>query len=31
MLFFNKVDVYIGYSMEELAKVRGILKREDIK
>ena len=31
MLFFNKVDVYIGYSMEELAKVRAILKREGIK
>lgn len=29
MLFFNKVDVYIGYSMEELAKV--FLKREGIK
>ena len=27
MLFFNKADVYIGYSMEELAKVRAILKK----
>ena len=31
MFFFNKEDVYIGYSMEELAKVREILKREGIK
>ena len=27
MFFFNKEDVYIGYSMEELAKVREILKK----
>lgn len=31
MFFFNKEDVYSGYSMEELAKVRAILKREGIK
>lgn len=31
MLFFNKEDVYIGYSLEDLAKVRGVLKREGIK
>ncbi|WP_458413258.1 hypothetical protein ACNQFZ_21195 [Schinkia sp. CFF1] len=31
MFFFNKVDVYIGYSLEELSKVRGILGREGIK
>ncbi|MFF3101920.1 hypothetical protein [Viridibacillus arvi] len=30
MYFFNKEVVYIGYSMEELSKVRAILKREDI-
>jgi len=31
MFLFNKEDVYIGYSMEELAKVRGILARESIE
>lgn len=31
MFFFNKVDVYIGYSLEELSKVRGVLGRESIK
>ncbi|MGG0666672.1 hypothetical protein ABE042_21575 [Viridibacillus arvi] len=30
MLFFNKEVVYIGYSIEELSKVRAILKREGI-
>lgn len=28
MFFFNKEDVYIGFSMEELSKVRAILERE---
>ncbi len=31
MFLFNKEDVYIGYSLEELSKVRGILKKEGIK
>ncbi|MFJ7666911.1 hypothetical protein ACIQXI_07370 [Lysinibacillus sp. NPDC097195] len=31
MVFFNKEDVYIGYSMEELSKVRAALIREGIK
>ncbi|MFD1781733.1 hypothetical protein ACFSFW_24100 [Fredinandcohnia salidurans] len=31
MFFFNKEDVYIGFSMEELSKVRAILEREGIK
>ena len=31
MCFFNKEDVYIGYSMEELFKVRAVLKSEGIK
>ncbi|MEK5443415.1 MULTISPECIES: hypothetical protein [unclassified Fredinandcohnia] len=31
MVFFNLVDVYIGFSMEELLKIRAILKRENIK
>ncbi len=31
MFLFNKEDVYIGYSMEELAKVREILSRESIE
>lgn len=31
IFFFNKEDVYKGFSMEELSKVRDILKREGIK
>lgn len=31
MFFFNKEDIYIGYSMEELSKVRGILESKGIK
>lgn len=31
MFLFNKEDVYIGYSMFELAKVRGVLQKENIK
>jgi hypothetical protein len=31
MFFFNKEDVYIGYSLEELFKVRAILEKEGIK
>ncbi|MFJ7662521.1 hypothetical protein ACIQXW_08980 [Lysinibacillus sp. NPDC097162] len=31
MFFNNKEDVYIGYSMEELSKVRAILNSEGIK
>ncbi|MGI6332567.1 MAG: hypothetical protein ACOX1Y_12655 [Zhaonellaceae bacterium] len=31
MFFFNKGDVYIGYSLEELSKVRAILEQEGIK
>ncbi|MEH7385816.1 hypothetical protein V7147_10450 [Bacillus sp. JJ1521] len=31
MVFFNKEDVYIGFSLEELSKVRAILEREGIK
>jgi hypothetical protein len=31
MFFFNKEDVYIGYSMEELSKVRRILEHNGIK
>ncbi|WP_186430374.1 hypothetical protein [Clostridium sp. BSD9I1] len=31
MFLFNKKDVYIGYSMEDLSKVRGILEKEGIK
>ncbi|WP_097027167.1 hypothetical protein [Clostridium peptidivorans] len=31
MFLFNKEDVYIGYSLEELSKVRGILEKEGIK
>ena len=31
MFFFNKEDVYIGYSMEELSKVREILGIKGIK
>lgn len=31
MFFFCKADVYIGYSLEELSKVRAILKQAGIK
>lgn len=31
MFLFNKKDVYIGYSMEELSKVREVLENQDIK
>lgn len=31
MFFFNKEDVYTGYSIEQLSKVRAVLKRESIK
>ena len=31
MFLFNKEDVYVGYSLEELYKVRGILDKEGIK
>lgn len=31
MFFFNKEEIYIGYSMEELSKVRGILESKGIK
>ena len=31
MFLFDKEDVYIGYSIEELSKVREILKKESIK
>lgn len=31
MFLFNKEEVYIGYSMEELSKVRGVLENEGIK
>lgn len=31
MFLFNKEDVYIGYSLEELSKVREILEKEGIK
>jgi len=31
MFLFNKEEVYIGYSMEELSKVRRILENEGIK
>lgn len=31
MFLFNKRDVYIGYSLEELLKVREILAKEGIK
>lgn len=31
MFFLNKEEIYIGYSMEELSKVRGILKSKGIK
>ena len=31
MFLFNMESVYIGYSLQELSKVRDILKREGIK
>lgn len=31
MFLFNKEDVYIGYSLGELSKVREILEKEGIK
>lgn len=31
LFLFNKKDVYIGYSLEELLKVRGVLEKEGIK
>lgn len=31
MFLFDKEDVYIGYSMGELSKIREILKKECIK
>jgi len=31
MFFFTKEEVYIGYSMEELSKIRAILNSEGIK
>ena len=31
MFYFNKEDVYIGYSIKELSKVRNILEKEGIK
>lgn len=31
MFFFNKKEVYIGFSMEELAKVRAVLTQGGIK
>ncbi|HZK28508.1 MAG TPA: hypothetical protein VFD00_13310 [Thermoclostridium sp.] len=31
MFLFNKMDVYMGYSIEELSKVRDTLKKEGIK
>jgi hypothetical protein len=31
MFLFNKEDVYIGYSIEELSKVRDTLENEGIK
>lgn len=31
IFFFNKQDVYIGYSIEEVAKVINILKENNIK
>ena len=30
MFFFNKEDIYIGFSMEELSKVREILESKNI-
>ncbi len=31
MFLFNKEDVYIGYSLEELTKIREILDKESIR
>lgn len=31
MFFFQKEEVYIGFSMEEFSKVRGALRNNDIK
>lgn len=31
MLLFNKEDVYIGYSIEDLSKVINVLKENNIK
>ena len=31
MFLFSKEDVYIGYSIEELSKVREILEKDSIK
>lgn len=31
MFFFKKEEVYIGYSIEEFSKVRGVLKSKGIK
>lgn len=31
MLFFLKEEIYVGFLMEELAKVRTVLDKEDIK
>lgn len=31
MFLFNKEDVYIGYSLEELSKIREILDKESIR
>ncbi|WML46143.1 hypothetical protein [Neobacillus sp. PS3-40] len=31
MFFFNKEEIHIGYSMEELSRVRGILESKGIK
>ncbi len=31
MFFFLKEEIYIGFSMEDLAKVRDILNQENIK
>lgn len=31
IFFFNKEDVYTGFSMEEFSKVRAVLQRKGIK
>lgn len=31
MFFFNKEDVYLGYSLAEIAKIREALAKEGIK
>ncbi len=31
IFFFNKEDVYIGYSLADLSKIRGILAQEGIE